>query len=498
MPKKKETIDHTQDFEFLLSSYAVTYVTHASDGFSSTYVSDNIKKITGYTPKDFINDPKFWRKHLHPDDVDRVYKGLDKLLKEDRYSHEYRFKCADGKYHWLRDELLLVRDKDGEPKEVIGYCVDVTKRKELEEELVESQKRLSLIYNTASDTMMLIKIVGDGTYVIESVNKAFLEVTKWKESDVAGKRVDEVLPQTTYETFVPKYQKVEKTCKPLRWEHESVTLSEKRYFTVDLLPVIEQGKCTYLLAVSRDITKQKEMEQAKNEFVSITSHELHTPLSMVNWYAELLLEHDAGPLTPKQTEYLEKITTAGRRMAELVEMFLNVAQLEMGTMPLRNEKLNIVNVTQDVLYELDQDIRRKEINVVCDYDEAIENSYGDKRMLRVLLLNIISNAIRYSQDKDVVTVHVKPVNKGEKYNRKTLKRDMFLITVKDEGYGIPKDVQKKIFDREFRAENVKKRMIEGTGLGLYIVKKIIQFVEGDVWFESKEKKGTTFHFTFPR
>jgi PAS domain S-box-containing protein len=127
--------------QYLLSSTsAVIYTSKTYGDYGATFISDNVREMTGYEPQKFIEEPSLWLDHIHPEDVERVLKEVQNIFKKDRYAYEYRFQHKDGRYIWMRDEMKLVRDNNGNPLEIIGYWIDITDRKRAEEVLLESEK----------------------------------------------------------------------------------------------------------------------------------------------------------------------------------------------------------------------------------------------------------------------------------------------------------------------------------------------------------------------
>jgi two-component system sensor histidine kinase VicK len=240
----------------------------------------------------------------------------------------------------------------------------------------------------------------------------------------------------------------------------------------------------------RDATEEKEIDQAKDEFVSLASHQLRTPLSTINWYAEMLLDQDAGAITPEQKDFLEEIYNANKRMTELVSALLNVSRLDLGTFALDPKPADIVALVKEVLQDLKALTQKNEIRIAEQY-EKIPTVNIDKDLMRIVFQNLISNAIKYSPRGGLIAVEI-GLSRGKQGRKKHL-----AICIRDSGYGIPKTAQKKIFTKLFRADNIKTKITDGNGLGLYIVKSIITHSGGTISFTSEENKGTSFFITLP-
>jgi signal transduction histidine kinase len=228
----------------------------------------------------------------------------------------------------------------------------------------------------------------------------------------------------------------------------------------------------------------EDLEQVKTDFVSLASHQLRTPLTSVNWYTELLLSGDAGPLNEAQHAYVEEIHNGNKRMVDMVNALLNVSRFDLGTFAVSLTPTDIIEMTNSILEEEKLKIEKKNITIVTHYPATPVIVSVDSSLMRILVQNLISNAVKYTPEKGTVTVEI------------ILDTDSFSVKVSDTGYGIPLDVQSKVFSKLFRAENIKDKDTDGTGLGLYMVKKIIDVSGGTISFESKPGN-TVFVVSYP-
>lgn len=251
-------------------------------------------------------------------------------------------------------------------------------------------------------------------------------------------------------------------------------------------PVILSGKPIGVIVVFRDITKEIELEKAKDEFISLASHQLKTPPAAINWNLELLIDGTLGPLNPEQKKVLEEVHTISKKMIEVVEAMLNVSRIELGTFIVNPEPVNFKEVIAGILREAEPQITRKRLKIGASYDPSVPMIPADPGLAKVICENIISNAIKYTPEGGSVETSLTFDSQAQS----------ILIKVKDTGYGIPKDQQNMLFSKMFRANNVKDK-IDGTGFGLYFVKSVIEFANGKIWFDSEEGKGTTFYIQLP-
>ncbi|MFA6603696.1 MAG: ATP-binding protein [Patescibacteria group bacterium] len=255
---------------------------------------------------------------------------------------------------------------------------------------------------------------------------------------------------------------------------------------VSAAPIIDaKGKVTAVVAVYEDMTKEHEIDQIKSEFVSLASHQLKTPLTAIKWTVESLLD-GADTMTANQKQMLADMDTTAERLNRLVSDLLNVSRIETG------RKFNIVKKPTDIAAVIRKaaaeasvvaakrqvviDASKLPDDLICDVDEA---------KIHEVFANIIGNAVKYSSEAGRVEIGVSATDQRGP-----------TIYVKDGGIGIPKTQQAKVFQRFFRASNVEAD-IEGTGLGLYIVRAIVEKHGGRVWFESEEGFDTTFFVALP-
>lgn len=252
------------------------------------------------------------------------------------------------------------------------------------------------------------------------------------------------------------------------------------------VPIKEDGNTPYVVAVFDDITEEYEVDRAKTEFVSLASHQLRTPLSTINWYTEMLLAEDVGKVTPDQKSYLEEIYKGNQRMVGLVNALLNVSRIEMGTFAAEVRQIDLVAEANLVLDEFAVMAAQKNIAIVKEFSGTAFFTDADRKMIQIIFQNLISNAVKYTPEGGKVTARMRRESDDRVY-----------IEVSDTGYGIPKNQYDKIFTKLFRADNIVYKDTEGTGLGLYLVKLVVDQLGGKIWFTSEENKGTSFFIILP-
>jgi signal transduction histidine kinase len=245
-------------------------------------------------------------------------------------------------------------------------------------------------------------------------------------------------------------------------------------------------------------TKQDSKLSIKGDnFVSLASHELRSPLSIVKWYTEMLLDGDGGDLTPDQTKYLKTIQSANQRSIDLVRSLLNVSRLDLGTFIISPEPLALQGVTSEVVGMLKSSAEDRKVILLEEYQDALPEITVDKQLCFLVIRNIISNAISFSKENQTVHVRLSLVKKNDNIFGIKIREDGLLFSVNDLGIGIPDEDKGKVFTKLFRASNVKDSDSTGSGLGLYITQSIVQATGGQIWFISEKDKGSTFYVTFP-
>ena len=254
-------------------------------------------------------------------------------------------------------------------------------------------------------------------------------------------------------------------------------------FSVSAVSVIIFSIGSSAISGFQQIIKANRM---KSEFVSIASHQLKAPLSGMRWATDILLIDKNKCLSGKQMEYLKDIQENTSRMIRLINDLLDVSKIESGKMDIGLQNVDLSGALKTVIKELGSFALAHNAKLVVDIDENLETVKTDPIRIKMVMQNFIDNAIKYiGSENGIIKISLK--NEGNEV----------VFTVKDNGSGIPKKDQKKVFDKFFRSGNIAKKQTIGTGLGLYIAKAAIESSNGSIGFESKEKKGSIFWFRLP-
>jgi PAS domain S-box-containing protein len=234
-----------------------------------------------------------------------------------------------------------------------------------------------------------------------------------------------------------------------------------------------------------DIHEQKELERMKTEFLSLASHQLRSPLSNIKWYIEFLLNRRREQISEEVVSYLQKMYQRNADMVDLVNTLLNLSRIEMGRIKIQKEETNITEITASVVEELTPKANEKRITLETSFSgNTVMKSDG--RLIRIVLQNLLTNALRYTKEEGKVFVRI------------LASSNKVRMEVEDTGVGIPPDEQDKIFSKLYRATNAKKIETNGNGIGLYMCKELVEGLEGSISFKSVIDEGTTFFVDLPR
>jgi signal transduction histidine kinase len=232
-------------------------------------------------------------------------------------------------------------------------------------------------------------------------------------------------------------------------------------------------------------TQLRRLDEAKDEFVSMASHQLRTPLTSVKGYISMVLEGDAGKISDMQTHLLSEAFTSSERMVHLINDFLNVSRLQTGKFMVDKRPVDLANIVRQELDGLKTSATGRGLKFSYKSPRNFPMMNLDEGKIRQVIMNFSDNAMYYSREKSTIIVTL------------SIDGDTVLFTVKDTGIGVPKAEQAQLFSKFYRASNARKQRPDGTGVGLFLTKKVIDAHGGAVVFESIEGKGSTFGFKLP-
>lgn len=388
-----ETQRLKERLEFILATNPAAIFTCGMD-YTITFISQNIEGMVGYSPAEIIGWEGFWAIHIHPDDAERVTEELAVFFQQGHSVHEYRWRHRNGDYRWMRNELSLVRDAEGQPQEIVGYCIEISDRKQAEIQLQQTNEDL------------------------------------------------------------------------------------------------------------------RRATRLKDEFLAAMSHELRTPLTAILGMTEGLLEEVFGPVSPQQIKALETVDRSGSHLLELINDILDVSKLESGQMTLDlTVPVDMAALCTASLAFVQPQAQAKAIHLSTQFPDALPRMMVDERRMRQVLINLLSNAVKFTPDGGSVTltVEVQPSkgqpDEGQTFEepspRKTDHPAYLCLSVSDTGIGIAEADQARVFEPFIQLDSALNRRYEGTGLGLGLVKRLVELHGGHITLTSALGEGSCFTVYLP-
>ncbi len=235
------------------------------------------------------------------------------------------------------------------------------------------------------------------------------------------------------------------------------------------------------LELTQMLEREKELNEIKSRFVSMASHEFRTPLSTILSSASLVENYTLADDTEKRHKHIDRIKSSVKNLTDILNNFLSLDKLEQGKLEMNEDEFDLKEFVSDTMEDV-KSLMKPGQNISI-YHDGLTHTVQDKKILRNILLNLLTNAIKYSREGDAIEL------------RLIVSEDKVIISVKDHGIGIPPDEQKNLFGKFFRAKNAEN--IQGTGLGLNIVRRYLDLLNGKIEFESQPGKGSTFTITYP-
>jgi len=356
----------------------------------------------------------------------------------------------------------------------------------LYEQVLTEKQRLDAILRHSADGIMILR----NDLSVESINLALARMTGIGVDQAVGMHHDSVIRWTKHEAGMVLSDAVAGGW-PLH-EHSVLYVEGDLQHAsgstlsvgITYAPLFDRRRqFANIIGNVRDITRFREAEEAKDTFISVISHELKTPVSLVKGYASTLRREDVEWDRATLLNGLMVIEEEADRLGELIDNLLDVSRVQLGTLTLRFSPVALDQLAHQVADRLK--LQTNKHTIVVDFPDSFPEIQADERRIGQVLTNLLNNAIKYSPEGGTITVHgeVKPTG--------------VQISVSDEGIGLSEEQKERIFERFYRVENTLSRETQGVGLGLYIVRSLVEAHGGQIWVESHLGKGTTFHVLLP-
>lgn len=484
-----------------------------------TYISPACQQIIGFTPEELIGH--YAHELIHPDDLPIVRSSYTQITPETEIiKNIFRYKCKDDRYIWIEANTRILRDPITKtPCEFHSSARDITDRKQVEEKILELNRLQQAILN-GSDYII---VATDAEGLIRSFNASAERLLGYKAEEVIGIHTPEIFhdPQEVKERVKIVSQKLGYPISPFKTfiyqainqqkpELECVYIHKNgTRFPANLSISIlrdKGGNISGFLGIAKDISHQKKAEaelrkineklmltnaelakatRLKDEFLANMSHELRTPLNAILGLSESLLEGILEPLNEKQRKAITTIANSGKHLLALINDILDLAKISAGKLQLHKTAILLCDLCESSINLISQQADKKNIDLKSFISPNLPPLVADELRLREVLLNLLSNAVKFTPDGGQVTLIVDY----------TPREIIFEIT--DTGIGIAEEDISKLFQSFVQLDTRLNRQYQGTGLGLVLVRQIVELHGGNVAVESKLGEGSCFRFTIP-
>ncbi|MBL4676669.1 MAG: PAS domain S-box protein [Mucilaginibacter sp.] len=463
------------------------------------YCNQAFEKLTGYRRNEIIgHNCRF----LQSDDRNQEQrKSIREAIDQGEHCQvEIRNYKKSGEMFWNELMISPVKDHAGTVTHFIGIQNDITRRKTAESELAkekehleervvertqdlqESEAYLASIVETIRESLVVL----DEHIKVLSVNEHFCKFFKLKDSEIIGRELFSLGDNGQWD--IPELKDLLLNILPHNNPFEGFELENefpkigRKLLVLNARQVILKGKYQdrILLAIE-DITERREIEQRKEDFISIASHEMKTPLTSIKGNIQLLERRAQRNNDAAYLEGFGKTAKSIARLERLIYDLLDVSKIQSGNIEFHYTTFNFDQLVAEAVSGVQVTTQTHHLVISGAAGTEVSADYG---RLEQVLINLLSNAVKYSPNGDRVKIHVSKVSNYVK------------VAITDAGVGIHQRDQKRIFERFYRAEKITEKF-PGVGIGLYVSSQIIKEHKGTLWVESEEGKGSVFNFTIP-
>ena len=464
-----------------------------------------------------------WQERIHPEDIENYQITYHSAFdQQEEFQIEYRLKRGDGSYRWILDSGAP-RYEEGGFAGYIGSCIDITEKRDIQKDLVVSEER----YRTVVDNQIELVCHYRPDTTLTFVNEAYCRYFNRTREELIGNSFLGLLPEGTRQMIREQIGAIIVDPQTIQYEREIILPDDKKAWQLwrDQPILDKDGNVMEFQSVGREITDlksaQKQLEnythdleqtksslekqtqelahtieelneareraeaatRAKSEFLANMSHEIRTPMSGILGYADILLETE---LNPTQHDFATTIQENGMRLLKLLNDILDFSKIESGHIELEKQLFPIRDLVDETLSLLIPKASSKGLRLWYHIESSLPPQFmGDETRLRQILVNLVSNAVKFTEKGEVeVTVQAEMLE-DQQYKLQ--------FSVRDTGIGIGKEDLVEIFELFTQADASTTRRFGGTGLGLAISRRLAELMGGTVWAESELHKGSTFH-----
>ena len=454
-----------------------------------TFVSPQVKGILGYTPAEFLDamDDYLRTPFYHEDDrqqvVARRYNFLVKCLNEgmqEPYEVEYRAKHKNGGDLWVRESIYPSYSSQGTIESFVGKIADITKYKQAEEALAQSEANYRTLVESSPDGVVSVNAEGR----IIDCNEGICQLLGYAKEEIKGKRFRELLAHPVpedlrlYYSQLTENRQLEQEFELAHRDGQPVPLWAKMIALYD-----EDGRFSRSVVYLRDIAERKKLDQLKDELIGLVSHELRSPLTVIIGAVNTVLSEEAR-LSPEETrQLLQDAAWESESLSHLVANLLELSRAQADRLLLHTEPISIKGVIQEAVKKIEQQFPKHRF--MMDFPKQLPQVKADPLRVERILYNLLENAAKYSPQGSQIRVLAKR------------EKDRLIIGVADQGAGISLHDQAKLFEPFQRLEDSRLKGVKGAGLGLLVCRRLVEAHGGRIWVESEPSRGSTFSFTLP-
>jgi PAS domain S-box-containing protein len=420
-----------------------------------------------------------WEKIIHPDDWAKTQnKWMHSFSTGQDYQLEHRFRRHDGVYHWHLSRGVAKKDTNGK---IIGWTstyTDIEDQKQAEEKIRIAEEFSSSVLQNSPDCVKVLDKEGlisfmntNGLCEMEIEDFNIIKGKPWWE--LWGQENKSVIDAALITAHTGKTAQFQAYC--------ATAKGTPKWWDVIVTPILNSdGAVTQLISVSRDITERIKKDQKKDEFISIASHEMKTPLTSTKGYLQLL-EMMLDASNEEALLIVSKALTSVNRLNNLITELLDISKIQNGKL---DYNITVFDFNKMVADTMEDQLNTSPGYTIIKTGNVPSEIKGDRNRLQQVIINLISNAVKYSPDDKQIVVTIQETN-GE-----------LVFSVKDNGIGIAKENLENVFKRYFRVKDQIMRF-QGMGIGLYISNEIITRHQGKMWIESELGTGSTIYFSIP-
>jgi PAS domain S-box-containing protein len=474
--KFRDIFDSTSDLLFYIEKEIILDINYSAMRLFEIKKQDVVgKKLSAID--------KFFKK----EDFDKHISAIDLALSgAEVKDYEVEIKTNQGIKHEILFSVDCIRD-DKQKKGVLLRGKDITQRHHAWQELVKLEEKYRVLAETSADGVITIDPLGRLTYI----NPAFEKLLKRRKSQILATLFRDYLSEDSVYFFQQLFIDARKKDEKIENVELEIVDSNKQFvpIEVNIAPYKRENEFAGMVLTIRDISERrkvedelKKSERLKTEFMNIAAHELKSPVTPIKGYLDLII---SDPKASDKVKNWAKVSLRNsERLLRLVNDILDVSRLDTDTMRFDMEKLDTVHVLDEISEDMKPAVEAKGLKFITEIPRDLPNIIGDRHRLSQVLKNLLVNAVKFT-DNGSISIIVKK------------KDESILISIEDTGIGISKDEVKKVFNKFYQAYTGDDRKNEGTGLGLFICREIVQKHNGKIWVDSKIRKGSTFYIELP-